>query len=138
MPKFKKGSKEAKAYMAKIRNMKKGSKIGAVKSKPATKKAKPKTTELHKDSKSHNVNVRIVSGISNERPIITRNALESDLEKALDQYEILKRQKREEQKNKNYKMDPFNKKLLLRYPKYIASLKKQIRDQNKLILQNFK
>lgn len=62
MPKFKKGSKEAKAYMAKIRNMKKGSKIGAVKNKPATKKAKPKTTALHKDTKSHNVNIRVMSG----------------------------------------------------------------------------
>lgn len=137
MPKFKKGSQEAKAYMAKIRNMKKGSKIGAVKSKPATKKSTPKNT-LHKDTKSHNVNIRVMSGISNERPIITRNALERDLENALKQFENLKALKRDEQKNKNFTMDPFNKRMLLRYPKYIASLKKQIRDQNKLILQNFK
>jgi len=69
---FKKGSKEAKAFMAKIR-AKKGKKkvtkkavkkIGAIKKpvqKKATKKATPKN--LHKDVKSHNVNIRVMSGL---------------------------------------------------------------------------
>lgn len=87
MPKFKKGSKEAKAYMAKIRNMKKGSKIGAVKSKPATKKAKPKTTASHKDTKSHNVNIRVVSGIKKSKGIFgIPNFTDPDMARELELY----------------------------------------------------
>lgn len=89
MPTFKKGSKQAKDYMAYIRSLKKTSKpkkVGAIKivekgenkfTKPSaifeytrTKKgtfkgmkkigvAKPST---HKDTKSHNVNIRVLSG----------------------------------------------------------------------------
>lgn len=90
MPTFKKGSKQAKDYMAYIRSLKKTSKpkkVGAIKivekgenkfTKPSaifeytrTKKGtfkgmkkigatKPST---HKDTKSHNVNIRVVSGV---------------------------------------------------------------------------
>lgn len=58
MPRFKKGSLEAKKYMAQIRKKK------AVPKKTATKKAVPKKTvkKSHVDTKSHNVNVRVVSG----------------------------------------------------------------------------
>lgn len=63
-----KGSAAAKAYMAKLRSKKK--KVGSVKKK-AVKKAAPKkkavkkavAKSLHKDTKSHNVNIRVVSGI---------------------------------------------------------------------------
>lgn len=67
---LKKGSKEAKAFMAKLRNARKKKaapkkavkkatpKKAAPKRKPATKKA-----STHKDTKSHNVNIRVVSGI---------------------------------------------------------------------------
>ena len=63
-----KGSAAAKAYMAKLRSKK--TKVGAVKKK-AVKKAAPKkkavkkavAKSLHKDTKSHNVNIRVVSGI---------------------------------------------------------------------------
>jgi hypothetical protein len=43
----------------------KGEKLGAVKKKSATKvkATKRKGTEMHTDTKSHNVNIRVVSGI---------------------------------------------------------------------------
>lgn len=74
MPKFKKGSKEAKAFMAKLRakkNKKAAPKksIGATKkvaAKKVVKKTAPKkvvrksaTTKRHTDTKSHNVNITI-------------------------------------------------------------------------------
>lgn len=55
--KLKKGSAEAKKFMASIRAKKKGAKKTAVK-KPFVKKA-----FKHKDTKSHNVNISVVSGI---------------------------------------------------------------------------
>ena len=67
--KFKKGSAAAKAFMAKLRaarGKKKTApkkKIGAVKKKAAPKKkAAVKRSSLHKDTKSHNVNIRVMSG----------------------------------------------------------------------------
>lgn len=72
MSKFKKGSPEAKAFMAKLRRMKKSAtKKAAPKKKAVTakKKAAPKRktatkkASTHKDTKSHNVNIRVVSGI---------------------------------------------------------------------------
>ncbi len=60
--KLKKGSAAAKAFMAKIRaKRKKTTKVGAAK-KTAKKKAVKKVTRLHKDSKSHNVRISVVSG----------------------------------------------------------------------------
>ena len=51
-----KGSAAAKAYMSKLRSKK--TKVGAVKKKAALKKS-----AMHKDTKSHNVNIKVVSGI---------------------------------------------------------------------------
>ena len=58
--KLKKGSKAAKDFMAKIR-AKKG------KSKPKAKRVGlvKKASNFHKDTKSHNVKISVVSGISN-------------------------------------------------------------------------
>mgnify|MGYP006276153241 CR=1 FL=1 len=90
--KLKKGSKEAKEYMASIRKMKGKSKssakkVGAIKivEKGESKNAKPSAvyqynrtkkgtfkglkkigatkSSTHKDTKSHNVNIRVVSGV---------------------------------------------------------------------------
>ena len=65
--KLKKGSAEAKRYMASIRAKKKGAKkISGVK-KTATKKAPTKkTASTHKDTKSHNVRISVVSGLKND------------------------------------------------------------------------
>jgi hypothetical protein len=67
--KLKKGSAEAKRYMASIRAKKKGPKKAAVK-KVTVKKAPVKKTvkkapvkSIHKDTKSHNVKISVVSGI---------------------------------------------------------------------------
>jgi hypothetical protein len=84
---FKKGSKEAKAFMAKLRAAKgKSKKVGANKKLKkltpkkvgSTLKLTPKETRLgatekdfkpkskfyHKDTKSHNVNIRVISGFN--------------------------------------------------------------------------
>ena len=57
--KLKKGSAEAKKFMASIRAKKKGPKKAAVK-KAAVKKTPAKS--YHKDTKSHNVKISVVSG----------------------------------------------------------------------------
>jgi hypothetical protein len=65
--KLKKGSAEAKRFMASIRAKKKGAKKTAVK-KTAVKKAPKKTAvkkaSTHKDTKSHNVKISVMSGIT--------------------------------------------------------------------------
>jgi hypothetical protein len=68
--KLKKGSAAAKKFMASIRAKKKGPKKAAVK-KAAVKKApvkkavkKAPVKSLHKDTKSHNVKISVVSGIN--------------------------------------------------------------------------
>lgn len=149
MPRFKKGSVEAKKYMASIRKKKATTKKAVT--KKVTKKAvakknsstvgakkpiKKAVSKLHKDTKSHNVNIKIVSGTIAQKSIVQRNHLERDLNNAINQLEILKRKAKEEKTNKNYKMEAFHKRLLVKYPKYIQSLKKQIRDVNKIILAN--
>jgi len=63
--KLKKGSQAAKNYMASIRAKKKGPKKAAVKKatvKKATVKKNP-IKNMHKDTKSHNVKISILSGI---------------------------------------------------------------------------
>lgn len=63
--------------------------VGAVKKKSAPKKKsatkvkakKSKTTEMHTDTKSHNVNIRVVSGIDDQMTAIRNN-----LEKSIDYY----------------------------------------------------
>lgn len=65
MIKLKKGSKEAKQFMAKLRAKRKGIKkaikktVKKVKSKIS---GNPRRETQHKDTKSHNVNIRVLSG----------------------------------------------------------------------------
>lgn len=64
---LKKGSKEAKEYMAKLRK-KKAKTVGAKPTKKTAKKVVKKravktSNPKHVDTKSHNVNIRVVSGI---------------------------------------------------------------------------
>jgi hypothetical protein len=64
--KLKKGSAEAKRFMASIRAKKKGAKKTAVKKtavKKAPKKVAVKKASTHKDTKSHNVKISVVSGV---------------------------------------------------------------------------
>ena len=85
MIKLKKGSQAAKNYMAKIRAMRKGVKKAAKKvngikypkpklfkpTEKQTKKAAQRLVKesLHKDTKSHNVNIRVLSGIKKIKEI---------------------------------------------------------------------
>lgn len=102
-------------------------KIGAVKKKAASK------SSYHKDTKSHNVNIKIVSGVMGSNMYAIRDMIEKDLKQSLNQYEILKIRKKKEKK-----LEGFDAKLFLKYPKYIASLKKKLREQNQLINNNLK
>ena len=70
--KLKKGSAAAKAYMAKIRAKRKEVKKSTIAKpkraarkvvKAARKKAAKKMTSLHKDTKSHNVRISVMSGL---------------------------------------------------------------------------
>lgn len=64
-PKLTQAQAVKQAFAISYSKQRKGEKIGAVKKKSATKiKAKRgKSTEMHTDTKSHNVNIRVVSGI---------------------------------------------------------------------------
>lgn len=72
--KLKKGSPAAKAYMAKIRGMKKTAKP-VKKTVGSTKKTSRPAAGTHKDTRSHNVNIRVVSGTE----IITLNQIGAQL-----------------------------------------------------------
>jgi hypothetical protein len=73
-------------------------KLGSIKKKAAPKKvASKRITDIHKDSKSHNVNIRVVSGVGN---IVSKTMKDiSDTKKIiLEQSELLERLQ------KSYKM----------------------------------
>jgi len=105
-------------------------KIGVIKKKAIKKAVKKvirkKATLLHKDTKSHNVNIRVVSGIDS-KALSNVNYLFNEISRSKDQYEGLKHKKKEQGKN-------FTQTLLLsRYPNYIRSLKKQLTEAKKHI-----
>ena len=109
--------------------------VGAVKKKSATKvKAKKgKSTEMHTDTKSHNVNIRVVSGIDDQMIAIRNN-----IEKSIDYYmsrvnEILNSYGRLEPKDKI-----LAKKIIKRYKTYVTKLIKQLRETNQMIANNKK
>lgn len=64
-PKLTQAQAVKQAFAISYSKERKGEKLGAVKKKSATKvKAKKgKSTEMHTDTKSHNVNIRVISGI---------------------------------------------------------------------------
>jgi hypothetical protein len=64
-PKLTQAQAVKQAFAISYSKERKGEKLGAVKKKSATKvkATKRKGTEMHTDTKSHNVNIRVVSGI---------------------------------------------------------------------------
>ncbi len=66
MIKLKKGSQAAKDYMAKIRAMRKGVKKAAKKVKRKL-SGNPLRETQHKDTKSHNVKINVLSGVDGKR-----------------------------------------------------------------------
>jgi hypothetical protein len=92
------------------------------------KKAAPRST--HKDTKSHNVNIRVVSGVGSA--LTMRDYLEKSIISQTKKYNELKEKKRkktitEEEKN-----------LLIFYPSFIRQAKQQLSLQNKLIAKSIK
>ena len=84
-------------------------KVGAVKKKAAPKKvASKRITDIHKDSKSHNVNIRVVSGIDS---IVSKTMKDiSETKKIiLEQSELLERLQQSYKRMKNKE----NKELLM-------------------------
>ena len=73
-PKLTQAEAVKQAFAISYSKQRKGEKLGAVKKKSATKvKAKKgKSTEMHTDTKSHNVNIRVISGIGNIGQKFTR------------------------------------------------------------------
>ena len=103
--------------------------IGAT---PAKKAAK-KSSSYHKDTKSHNVNIRVMSGIDDQMFNVRNN-----LEKSIDYYMsrvamIQNAYGRLDQKEKLQA-----KKVIKRYKTTITKLLKQLRETNQLIAQNIK
>ena len=107
--------------------------VGAIKKKSATKvKAKKgKSTEMHTDTKSHNVNIRVISG--------TQSDILSQYAKANENIEKLERvliRNKETQKKPPYKTDfwkkhfAYSNKLV---KKYISELKKHKAELKKLM-----
>ena len=113
--------------------------VGAVKKKAAPKKKaatkvkakKSRSTEMHTDTKSHNVNIRVMSGIDDQMFAIRNN-----LEKSIDYYmqQIAKIQ------NAFGRLTPAEKiqakKIIKRHKTTITKLLKQLRETNALIAKN--
>ena len=92
------------------------------------KKAAPKrSVSLHKDTKSHNVNIRVISGMESVA-IGNVKYLFEQIRKAEGQFQILK-----DRKKRDKKLEGFDAKLFRRYPGYIKSLKKQLSEAKKNI-----
>lgn len=120
---------KAKKSATKKATVKKSAPKKAVKKKAvAKKKVTAKKTSTHKDTKSHNVRINVVSGIS-EKSIHTLNYLVKELKSAEQNYDVLKnRKKTDKYWNTSGFIDMYK-----RYPLYIRSLKKQITETKKHI-----
>lgn len=98
--------------------------------KKAAPKKKAPAGSSHKDTKSHNVNIRVVSGVNNMYTV--RDRIEKEIKYQLAMVDSFKLKK------KNKTITPAEQKRLLYLPKYIKSLKTQLREQNKHITQSLK
>ncbi len=126
----KKAAKKAAPKKAAKKVVKKVAKKAAPKkvARKVVKKAAPKrSVSLHKDTKSHNVNIRVVSGMESVA-IGNVKYLFEQIRKAEGQYQILK-----DRKKRDKKLVGFDAKLFQRYPGYIRSLKKQLTEAKKNI-----
>lgn len=106
---------------------KKHTKYGVVKKHVRRVAGMKKPESVHKDTKSHNVNIRVVSGMESVA-IGNVKYLFEQIRKAEGQYQILK-----DRKKRDKKLVGFDAKLFQRYPGYIKSLKKQLTEAKKNI-----
>lgn len=126
----KKAAKKAAPKKAAKKVVKKVAKKAAPKkvARKVVKKAAPKrSVSLHKDTKSHNVNIRVMSGMESVA-IGNVKYLFEQIRKAEGQFQILK-----DRKKRDKKLVGFDAKLFQRYPGYIRSLKKQLTEAKKNI-----
>lgn len=108
----------------------KGKKVGAVKSKPTIKRKILK--KYHKDVKSHNVNVRVISGVYQKGNLLYK--IRDDIEKQIKlEIDIVENLKNELTWTKDRLEKSLIKTQIQSYKKSIILLKKQLRDQNKII-----
>ncbi len=121
MARFKKGSKEAKAYMAKIRGKKTTSKKPIAK-KTVTKKLNGLDKVVRK-GKNTSVHYTRISGIISGNMYNIRDQIERDIKSNISVVDQLKKDIKK----------PNNKALLLKVNRHLSNLKKSLREQNKLI-----
>jgi hypothetical protein len=123
---IKKGTKTDVIYTRSIAKKKSAKpvqkKLFGVKNKADSKKK----TINHKDLKSNNVNIKVLSGIQ-EKSLLNLKYLINELSIAKNNFETLKIHKKHLGKNFTGNTT------LLKYPKYISSLKKQITEAKKNI-----
>lgn len=134
---YKEGYEEAAKEIAKKKAAKRvgaapkkkaAKKVAKKAAKKVVKKAAPKrSVSLHKDTKSHNVNIRVISGMESVA-IGNVKYLFEQIRKAEGQFQILK-----DRKKRDKKLEGFDAKLFRRYPGYIKSLKKQLSEAKKNI-----
>lgn len=106
---------------------KKHTKYGVVKKHVRRVAGVKKAESSHKDTKSHNVNIRVVSGMESVA-IGNVKYLFEQIRKAEGQFQYLK-----DRKKKDKKLGPFEAKLFQKYPGYIRSLKRQLTEAKKNI-----
>jgi hypothetical protein len=106
---------------------KKHTKYGVVKKHVRRVAGVKKAESSHKDTKSHNVNIRVVSGMESVA-IGNVKYLFEQIRKAEGQFQILK-----DRKKRDKKLIGFDAKLFQKYPGYIRSLKRQLTEAKKNI-----
>lgn len=106
--------------------------VGAVKKKAAPKKAAKKVaTKKHVDTKSHNVNIRVVSGVTEKiNQLVAYDKLLQREKKCIAALEYWKEQKRNPKNEVNKK---FADQFVKDHIKILANIKKQVAMQKKLI-----
>jgi hypothetical protein len=122
--------KASTMYKSKHKPKKSGKAIAGkrIVKKSATKKVATKKS-THKDTKSHNVNIRVVSGTNGSEQFVKQlNSLLSDKKKLESDLNIYKQRKKE-----NVPFHPFNALHFKRLPSMIKSINIQIREAKKHI-----
>lgn len=103
-------------------------KVGAAPTKVKAKKSK-RTSEMHTDTKSHNVNIRVMSGVEPKNMYAIRDQYENDIKVLLEAINRIKNNL----PNMDYTEKNRANRIIEHYKKVIIKLKKRLRDQNKLI-----
>ena len=106
--------------------------VGATEKKSvAKKKAAKKSSSYHKDTKSHNVNIRVMSGIDDQLSTI-RNNMEKSVDYFMSRIALVQNSYGSLTASEKLKA----KKIIKRYKTYITKLLKQLRETNQLIASN--